>query len=189
MPNCAWVDLVIFGTRGAVLILIALGGILCIFLGWRLYRDTVSVRTAGELQAGGLRLKLVSSGPGVFLVGLGIWLLASVANRPVQTNENVPVKPAVGRSSTDWPSLQRVVDKGPAPEAAPPCAQCLIAMRSRSMSTGEADITSKEVGAAARSASAAVKRAQDYGVADTSERASLIVKLNRIAELAEATSR
>lgn len=69
-------------------------GMLCIFLGWKLYRDTVISKTSGDFSWGELRFKLSASGPGIFLVLFGAWLVFSVVSQRVDfgmSQDNAPV--------------------------------------------------------------------------------------------------
>lgn len=189
MTECSAIELIMFGTRGVVLILIAVAGIMCIYLGWRLYKDAVVSRTTGELQAAGVKLKLASLGPGIFLAALGVWLLAGVANRPVQQTETTPAKQPASFTarSTGWQFHQ--VTGAPANTATKPCTQCLIRQVSRVMSTGEPDVTTADIALTARAAAEALTNAKSAGIQDARERAQVITRLYRISELAEATTK
>jgi hypothetical protein len=69
-------------SRAVSLAIAALGGICCIFLGWFLYRDGVRVATSGLVDHKDFKLKLSTSGPGVFLVAFGVGLLLYLVGQP-----------------------------------------------------------------------------------------------------------
>ncbi|MBY0267064.1 MAG: hypothetical protein K2W84_11670 [Burkholderiales bacterium] len=62
-------------SRALSLAIAGLGGICCIVLGWLLYRDGVRIATQGLLEHKEIKLKLSTSGPGVFLVAFGAAIL------------------------------------------------------------------------------------------------------------------
>lgn len=77
-------------TRAVVLIISALSGVLCIYLGWRLYKDAILTPTSGTATTSGFKLKFASAGPGVFFALFGMWLLVGIINRPLQLNNGGP---------------------------------------------------------------------------------------------------
>lgn len=86
--------------RAVVLVIAAVSGTLCIYLGWRLYRDAIISRTTGEFNtSGGTKIKLWAAGPGVFFVVFGAWLLVHVVNKEFRVGNPVEagalVSPAV----------------------------------------------------------------------------------------------
>ncbi|MET3052119.1 hypothetical protein ABXV19_09865 [Pseudomonas alkylphenolica] len=78
--------------RSSVLVICAIAGVLCIYLGWRLYKDVVLSHTEGEAKTNRFSIKIVSAGPGVFFAAFGMWLLVTLVNRPYQMSaDNAPV--------------------------------------------------------------------------------------------------
>ena len=69
--------------RSINLSLSIVAGMLCIFLGWKLYRDTVISKTSGDFSWGEFRIKLSASSPGIFMVLFGAWLIFSVVSQRV----------------------------------------------------------------------------------------------------------
>lgn len=71
-------------SRAVCLAIAGVGGICCVFLGWSLYRDGIRIATSGALDYKGLKIKLVTSGPGVFLAAFGaailVYLIARLAS-------------------------------------------------------------------------------------------------------------
>ncbi|WP_157966845.1 hypothetical protein [Pseudomonas sichuanensis] len=70
--------------RCSVLIICAIAGLICIYLGWRLYKDAILSYTESEAKTSSFSIKIVSAGPGVFFAAFGMWLLVSLVNRPYQ---------------------------------------------------------------------------------------------------------
>ena len=67
-------------SRATALIISAFAGMLCIYLGWRLYRDAKTSSTEGEASTSSLKIKIVAAGPGVFFALFGMWLLTNIVN-------------------------------------------------------------------------------------------------------------
>lgn len=84
-------------SRAITLAIAGAGGICCIFLGWFLYRDGIKVATAGLVDHKDFKLKLTTSGPGVFLVAFGAGILVYLVGHPASFNMPEPVCPATGR--------------------------------------------------------------------------------------------
>lgn len=90
-------ELIAIFVRGIVIVLTTLAGILCIFLGWRLYFENIRAQARFEASAGGNKLTLQSSAPGIFFVAFGAALLIYVINTKVEFEEvqgRPPIKPA-----------------------------------------------------------------------------------------------
>lgn len=65
--------------RGLLLSLVCIGGMLSIYLGWRLYAQALSSETAGEISWATFKVKLSAASPGVFLAAFGAFLLYSTS--------------------------------------------------------------------------------------------------------------
>lgn len=97
--------------RSVNLSLAVIAGLVCIGLGWRLYKDAVIGSTSGELSWGRLNAKLVASGPGVFLVLFGAWLVYAVVTQRV-TMKSESAAPVAAAASVSWPSSRHGLDAG-----------------------------------------------------------------------------
>jgi hypothetical protein len=81
--------------RGITLLLVTFGGILCIYLGWRLYRDGINSAVNSEFSKGEQwKITLRSAGPGVFfaLFGMGILVWIVHNQTEIQTLEPEPAE-------------------------------------------------------------------------------------------------
>lgn len=156
--SCAWsalVDMMLVGFRGVVLVTCAVGGILSIYLGWRLYKDSMLVRTEGSAQFANMRFRLVSAGPGVFFAAFGMWLLKTLATQTVQLADEVqvPVTPSHSEAAPahsaynvapapTWPIAVLRID---ANAASAPKPDCVITRRTRSLLGGADDLAPKDI--------------------------------------------
>lgn len=72
--------------RGINMMLVTLGGLLSIFLGWKLYRDGITSAVESEMQHGDKwKVTMKALGPGVFFALFGMWILVTVINKEVST--------------------------------------------------------------------------------------------------------
>ena len=75
-------EMIVVGTRAVILVIAALAGVMCIYLGWRLIFEGIKAKTQLELSHASLKVSLSASTPGIFFVLFGIGLLIySVQNR------------------------------------------------------------------------------------------------------------
>jgi hypothetical protein len=82
--DCLAINLIAVVSRASVLIVAALTGTLCIYFGWRLYKDAIVSYTRGEYSGKFGKIKLAAVGPGVFFAIFGMWLLVKLVDRPFQ---------------------------------------------------------------------------------------------------------
>lgn len=151
MGECTAMEIIAASSRGLVLVIAALAGTLSIYLGWRLYKDSVLPKTSGEAAMTGMKFKLVAAGPGVFFVAFGMWLLVSLVNRPLALEEPVKVKALVPAS----PHLQLAQVRQDA--KASDCPRCLVARRRLEFFDGGRDTTPAQVRDALDYAVAAIR--------------------------------
>ena len=93
-----YIILVAATARALVLVIAAFSGTICIYLGWKLYRDSILSSTKAEaITSGGFKLRLASAGPGVFFVAFGAWLLVHVVDQDFRAGlaQTPPVKQGV----------------------------------------------------------------------------------------------
>jgi hypothetical protein len=102
MDGCDTVDFVVVASRSIVLIIAAAGGILCIVLGWRLYKDAILSKTEGSATLKHGRIKLAAAGPGVFFALFGMWLLVKLVDRPIQIGNTAAPPSADVRGPTNF---------------------------------------------------------------------------------------
>jgi hypothetical protein len=68
--------------HGINMMIVTLGGVLSIYLGWRLYRDGIASAVESEMQHGeNWKFTLRSLGPGVFFALFGMWILVTVVSK------------------------------------------------------------------------------------------------------------
>lgn len=142
----ALVDTALVFFRGTVLIACSAGGIMSIYLGWRLYKDSMLARTEGSAHFGNMKFRLISAGPGIFFAAFGMWLLTTLAQQQVQLDDKdsirSPVK--VGRPNSA-PTRFLAFDTEPpngnsillTTDTQEEKGQCLIRSRSRKLFGGE----------------------------------------------------
>jgi hypothetical protein len=190
------IALLLAATRAVSLIICELAGILCICLGWKLYIKAIASSTEGEFSGPGFKIRLAAGGPGVFLCGLGIWLLLSVANRPFETTTTEPVASASASAGAPDPraageaAVARPADFHlvAAPQAAPPAQKkpaeqsqtCLVRVITTRLDVG-LRLTTADVEAAARNAAAGIRRAGAASIPDPEERAVTVRVLDQLA--------
>jgi hypothetical protein len=150
------IDVTMVAFRGIVLVGCAIGGILSIYLGWRLYADSMLAKTEGTAHFSNMRFRLVSAGPGVFFAAFGMWLLVSLSKQTVQLNDQVGL-PANSGSTQAVPSPSGFSQMPPAlsqPRFLRVQASsnqinssntCLVRKRSRSFFVGDQKINPKEI--------------------------------------------
>jgi hypothetical protein len=98
-------NLIVFIFRGVILVLCTTGGIISIYLGWRLYKDSMLSPTEGTAQFEKFTFRLVSGGPGIFFCAFGMWLLVHLADRTAQSEtESQDAHPATYQRSDYLPS-------------------------------------------------------------------------------------
>lgn len=72
--------------RGINMMLVTLGGLLSIYLGWKLYRDGIDSAVESEMQHGdNWKFTMKALGPGVFFALFGMWILVTVIGKEVST--------------------------------------------------------------------------------------------------------
>jgi hypothetical protein len=75
-------EYVVIFTRAAILIIAALAGVMCIYLGWRLFFEGAKSRTDLEITHASFKVLLKASTPGLFFTFFGVGLLIfSINNR------------------------------------------------------------------------------------------------------------
>lgn len=86
--------------RGINMMLVTLGGILSIYLGWKLYRDGIASSVESEMQHGDKwKFTMKALGPGVFFALFGMWILVTVIGKQVSTetgNAPIEIEDAIG---------------------------------------------------------------------------------------------
>lgn len=117
------IDLVLSTSRGAVLLISAIGGVLAIYWGWRLYCDSVVSQTSGEAKFKGITLKMVAAGPGVFLAGFGAWLLVHVVNNQLEITDATRARTPTTYEIYDTPRLMPV--QAPTTQSPTKC-ECIL---------------------------------------------------------------
>ncbi|WP_338759184.1 hypothetical protein [Massilia sp. METH4] len=165
------IDMVMAMTRSVLLIICALAGVLCIYLGWRLYMNFITVATKGEFAGLGLKLKLASGGPGAVISALGIWLLLSVVNRPIEISEGISTETT--KLPIQLASQNNNVGSSP----------CFLYIKKRRFDSGLSDITPNDVEQATAKANAALRRAGSNGINDAEERSETIRILSRLGSI------
>lgn len=140
------VDLALTLSRGSVLLISALAGVLCIYLGWRLYRDAVVSKTAGLVEYKGLRFRLVAAGPGVFLVAFGAWLLVHLIDRPLEmsdpvTHSSVPLDQSNVNHHPLGATEALILRVADSPTDAQAIPQCIVPTRIRRLYGGGAELS------------------------------------------------
>jgi hypothetical protein len=173
---CDTSEIIMVSARAAILLLCTVGGLLCIYLGWRLYKDVILVSARGEMEAPGFKFKLASGGPGIFLVAFGIWLLLSMSNRTLILEDSGNVKPTAMQSNSPHLSgfirVQSIEQK-----------QCLLYTRKRVFALDE-ELTNKQIETLAQEAAVAVRMAGSSGIADEEKRARVIGQLHVLEKIA-----
>lgn len=94
------IEFIIVLTRATILIISALAGVLCIYLGWRLFFETAKAKSSLEIGHANFKLSLSSTAPGLFFTLFGIILLIVSIQSKIEVSNiestvpSVPVKPA-----------------------------------------------------------------------------------------------
>jgi hypothetical protein len=198
MDQTASIALILATTRSVLLIICELAAILCIYLGWKLYIKAISSSTEGEVSGPGFKVKLASGGPGVFLCGLGVWLLLSVANRPFETTTSEAIPSAQAPSGSTQPSALAepasaqtrtasfYLAVATQPTSAGPqkpvtkSSVCLVRHVTMRMDVG-LPLTTTDVELAVKSAAAAIRLAGSAAIVDNEERNNTLKVLDQLA--------
>lgn len=142
----ATVDMTIVMFHGIVQVIAALGGLLCIYLGWRLYHQGVASPVKGEAALGDSkwRFRLASAGPGAFLALFGAGLLAWLAYQKVGFEDTTVVPQPAGAvaNNTSAPRDAAPVLLTPAQYQRPPQVNaqqyvCVLVIRKRVFLNGQ----------------------------------------------------
>lgn len=72
--------------RNLVLVIAALTGPLSIYLGWKLYRDSLPSSVQGEGTFNNWQFKLSAAGPGVFFAAFGMWIIIHLIGQQIEVN-------------------------------------------------------------------------------------------------------
>jgi hypothetical protein len=75
--------------RCVLLFMVSIGGCLSIFLGWRLYKDSIISKVDGEFNAGDIKIRISAAGPGIVLAGFGAYLLLSVSQHRFESTTEI----------------------------------------------------------------------------------------------------
>lgn len=192
---CGTIDFFMAGSRAGVLVIASIAAVLCIYLGWRLYKDAVISNTKGEFAGAGIKVRLTAASPGIFLVAFGIWLLITLVNRTAEWEDVT----AATRSSAhptqhhvSQTAVKEIVRTTYLAEAAPesqgkPAAtdrDCVLRRISKKFMGGGSALDKAQVHDAMGKSIAAIQRAGDRGVTDVKERVALISTLRNIQEMA-----
>jgi hypothetical protein len=78
MENPILLDLIIIISRAFVLLICCVIAGMSIWVGAHMYKDTVSSQSVADVSAMGIKFVMKSSGPGLFLIGFGIFLLSVI---------------------------------------------------------------------------------------------------------------
>lgn len=131
------VYLAIIITRAIVLLIAALGGVLSIYLGYRLYILGVQSTVGGEATSGeNLKAKLTATGPGVFFAAFGMGILIYlVLNPPQIETEQQHVTPTAADIQHPASLLQHVDLKKP--PRTTPAGTCYLKRRFIKLDNGD----------------------------------------------------
>ena len=182
-------------TRASILVIAALAGILCIYLGWRLYKDAVISKSKGELEGTGFKVSITTASPGIFLAAFGIWLLLSIVNRPLvvesQTGQSPSAKPPSSQSppSLSTPPFAFLDARAAEPAKKKPSRgpeDCLVTWKRTEFYGGQGGSLTKESFRSAITESiGAIQKAGPAGIESAAERAALLVTLRQILNATE----
>ncbi len=76
--------------RVVVLWLALIAGILCIYFGWSLYKNTIISKTTGNLSYGQIKIAIAANGPGIFLAAFGAYIIHSTVSQKLELTSNGP---------------------------------------------------------------------------------------------------
>lgn len=85
--------------RGFLLTMVSSGGMLCIYLGWCLYKQAIVSKTTGTVEVSSFKLRFSAGSPGVVLAAFGAYLLFSVAQHRF---ESETAAPAMAGAAAYW---------------------------------------------------------------------------------------
>jgi hypothetical protein len=155
------IDAVLAIGRVTVLILGMFAGTFSIYLGWRLYRDSVVSKTSGEINYKSVRIVLTAGGPGVFLAMFGAYLLVSITGHKMDLSSTTPVAVTLRSDRGDsFPAAFSFVALQSKPNSAstppngrrevptPQLPKCLVVQQNRLLFEGAGPASSAEIRAA-----------------------------------------
>jgi hypothetical protein len=190
------IDLTIVLIRGATEIIAALGALLSIYLGWRLYRDGVTSPVQGELsQTRKWTAKLSSTGPGVFLAAFGIVLLIYLVSQKAQIETPValparatpsvaPASELPGQAGAEARLIRTQTRRAPAARVEQGLV-CVVAVRRRVFLGGQG-LTPERISSDLAVAHAYLDRA-NRGQLDVRSASQLADVIDTIDELRDST--
>jgi hypothetical protein len=141
LMECTTIEIILAVARSLILVVAAASGTFCIYLGWRLYRDTVISKVSGEGKYNSFKFKFSSASPGIILAGFGFWLLVTIVQMPLDLSETreAPIRPSAMELTTS-PKLIEVSEKlenaGSAPTQGSEPIKCLIVRKVRRLTIG-----------------------------------------------------
>jgi len=109
MDECGnYISLAQIIVRAILLFVVSIGGMISIFLGWQLYRDSIISKTSGSLETSGIKLRVTTASPGIVLAGFGAYLLSTVALHKFETETVVSSQAITPPSSQNFtPTLPK----------------------------------------------------------------------------------
>lgn len=155
-------------TRSAILIICALSGPLCIYLGAQMYNKGITDRTTAELSGMGVKTVIKSGGPGLALVVCGITILATLVLTKFEFSEEKSISKTTEIQTTNKTDfyILKTEAKNQKTEKQP----CLISKTTISFQDGSKDLTKKEIHEATELAINGLTRAEEKGIEKESNR-------------------
>jgi hypothetical protein len=141
LMECTTIDIILAVARSLILVIAAVSGTFCIYLGWKLYRDTVISKVSGEGEYKSFKFKFSSASPGIILAGFGFWLLVTIVRMQLDLSETreAPIRPSAMQLMAS-PKLIEVSEKienaGSAPTQSSEPIKCLIVRKVRRLTIG-----------------------------------------------------
>jgi|GEM_PF-4380694 len=126
------IQIIMFTTRAVILILNTIIGGLSIYLGWRLYFETVRADSKVEINSGSIKFVIQSAAPGLFFVAFGIFLLIYVLSQKVEIQSHeVASNQAPAQTALQYSPYYKASDfMTIAGTQASPTAKCMFNERS-----------------------------------------------------------
>jgi hypothetical protein len=87
-------------TRAIILVISALAGVMSIYLGWRLYRDSLPSSVEGEAGYKDWTVKMSAAGPGVFFALFGMGIIIYLIANPFEISSEQPLNESVSTPAT-----------------------------------------------------------------------------------------
>lgn len=142
--ECNGIDLILASGRVLVLVSGMVSGMICIYLGYRLYGEGIKSKSTGEFSFNSIKIAITAASPGIFLALFGSYLMVTIIHKQLelhqkQYSEQAPY-PSTSTEKSDSEKSFLLKTQGNANEQRRDC-RCLIREIKKSLFSGSQGLT------------------------------------------------